>query len=68
MVLLLVTNINTQDSLLLIRGEEIIIDNITYPHQAANDVFELKGVVSRKKQLIPYLTTLVRQLAPDAVN
>jgi manganese-dependent inorganic pyrophosphatase len=65
---LLVTNINTQNSLLLIRGEEVVIDSITYPHQAANDIFELKGVVSRKKQLIPYLTTLVRQLAPEPVR
>jgi manganese-dependent inorganic pyrophosphatase len=65
---LLVTDINSQNSLLLIRGDETIIDGISYPHQAANDVFEMKGVVSRKKQLIPYLTTLVRQLAPDPVN
>ena len=65
---LLVTDINTQNSLLLIRGEDIVIDNITYPHQATHDIFELNGVVSRKKQLIPYLTTLVRQLAPDNVN
>jgi len=65
---LLVTDINTQNSLLMIRGEDVIIDSITYPHQAANDIFELKGIVSRKKQLIPYLTTLVRQLAPDRVT
>ena len=65
---LLVTDINSQNSLLLISGEDIIIDSITYPHQAANDIFELNGVVSRKKQLIPYLTTLVRQLAPEPVN
>lgn len=64
---LLVTDINSQNSLLMIRGDDLIIDSITYPHQAANDIFELKGVVSRKKQLIPYLTTLVRQVVPDAV-
>ena len=64
---LLVTDINSQNSLLLIRGDDLLIDSITYPHQAANDIFELKGVVSRKKQLIPYLTTLVRQVVPDTV-
>lgn len=64
---LLVTDINTQNSLLLLSAGEALIDSITYPHQAHNDIFELKGVVSRKKQLIPYLTTLVRQLGPDAV-
>jgi manganese-dependent inorganic pyrophosphatase len=62
---LLVTDVNTQNSLLLIRGEDAVIEGITYPHQAANDIFELNGIVSRKKQLIPYLTTLVRQLAPE---
>ena len=65
---LLVTDINSQNSLLLISGDESIINSITYPHQAANDIFELNGVVSRKKQLIPYLTTLVRQLSPEPVN
>lgn len=64
---LLVTDINSQNSLLLIRGDDVLIDSITYPHQAADDIFELKGVVSRKKQLIPYLTTLVRQVVPDPV-
>jgi len=62
---LLVTDVNTQNSLLLIRGDELVVDSITYPHQAANDIFELNGIVSRKKQLIPYLTTLVRQIAAD---
>ncbi len=61
---MLVTNINTQNSLLMIRGEESIIASITYPHQEAHDIFELKGIVSRKKQLIPYLTAIVSQLNP----
>lgn len=61
---LLVTDINTQNSLLLIRGDESIVESITYPHLAAHDVFELNGIVSRKKQLIPYLTTLVQNHAP----
>lgn len=65
---LLVTDINTQNSLLLISGEDMIIDSITYPHRAADDIFELNGIVSRKKQLIPYLTTLVRQLTPEPIN
>lgn len=61
---LLVTDVNTQNSLLLIRGDDSVIENITYPHQAASDTFELTGIVSRKKQLIPYLTSIVRQIAP----
>lgn len=63
---LLVTNINTQDSLLMIRGEESIIASITYPHQEANNIFELNGIVSRKKQLIPYLAAIVRQTIQPA--
>ncbi|MEX0323918.1 MAG: putative manganese-dependent inorganic diphosphatase [Puniceicoccaceae bacterium] len=65
---LLVTDINTQNSLLLIAGEDMVIESITYPHRAADDIFELNGIVSRKKQLIPYLTTLVRQLTPEPIN
>lgn len=65
---LLVTDINTQNSLLLIAGEDMIIESITYPHRDADDIFELNGIVSRKKQLIPYLTTLVRQLTPETIN
>lgn len=56
---LLITDINTQNSLLLIRGSEMLIAGINYPHFAEHDVFELNGIVSRKKQLIPYLSTLL---------
>lgn len=65
---LLVTDVNSQNSLLLIRGDEDLVDSIRYPHRATHNVFELNGVVSRKKQLIPYLTTLLRQLSPEGVT
>lgn len=65
---LLVTDVNSQNSLLLIRGDEDLVDSIRYPHRATHNVFELNGVVSRKKQLIPYLTTLLRQLSPEGVS
>lgn len=61
---LMVTDINSQNSLLLISGENSIIERITYPHHAADDIFELKGIVSRKKQLIPYLSNLIHGYAP----
>ncbi|MDP0501641.1 MAG: putative manganese-dependent inorganic diphosphatase [Verrucomicrobiota bacterium JB022] len=57
---LLVTDINTQNSLLLVSGNEPFIDAITYPNRDAHDIFELNGIVSRKKQLIPYLTSLLK--------
>ncbi|HEY5079956.1 MAG TPA: putative manganese-dependent inorganic diphosphatase [Opitutaceae bacterium] len=59
---LLVTDINTQNSLMLVRGDTELIEAITYAHIEKDEIFELPGIVSRKKQLIPYLTTLVREI------
>lgn len=64
---LLVTDINRQNSLLIIRGDDILHSEIRYPHRA-DGIFDLNGIVSRKKQLIPYLTTLVRQLIPNPAS
>jgi manganese-dependent inorganic pyrophosphatase len=62
---LLVTDINTQNSLLLVKGEPAIIERISYPHVEQDEIFDMPGVVSRKKQLIPYLTSLIKELAID---
>jgi manganese-dependent inorganic pyrophosphatase len=62
---LLVTDINTQNSLLLVKGETAIIQRIGYPHVEQDEIFDLPGVVSRKKQLIPYFTSLLKELAAD---
>ena len=51
---ILVTDVNTQNSLLLISAPPEFLATITYPNRAAN-LFELNNVVSRKKQLVPYL-------------
>ena len=59
---LLVTDINTQNSLLLVKGDPELIARISYPHVEKDEIFDLPGIVSRKKQLIPYLTSLVREL------
>ncbi len=59
---LLVTDINTQNSLLLIRGDPSFIQMIPYPAVEKGEIFELQGVVSRKKQLIPFLVGLLRNL------
>jgi manganese-dependent inorganic pyrophosphatase len=59
---LLVTDINKQDSLLLISGPREIAERVNYPRVEAQDVFELEGIVSRKKQLVPYLTSLIGSL------
>lgn len=52
---LFVTDVGAQSSLLLVAGPEKLIQAVKYP-EAAPGVFELAGIVSRKKQLLPYLT------------
>ena len=52
---LLLTDIKTQNSYLLAEGNAEFLRAINYPEQAEN-VWLLAGVVSRKKQLLPYLT------------
>lgn len=59
MAALLVTDINSQNSLLLVAGEPEILDSISYPIVESNCIFDLPGIVSRKKQLIPYLTGIL---------
>ncbi|MGL5018393.1 MAG: putative manganese-dependent inorganic diphosphatase, partial [Luteolibacter sp.] len=56
---LMVTDITSSTSLLLCTGEEKIITAITYP-QVGENLFEMSGVLSRKKQMMPYLTDLLR--------
>ena len=60
---LLVTDINTQNSLLLVKGDATFIGRISYPHVEQDEIFDMPGVVSRKKQLIPYLTSLIKEMA-----
>lgn len=55
---LLVTDINAQTSLLLVRGDASFLRTIDYPEKA-HFIWELSGVVSRKKQLLPYLLQCV---------
>ena len=59
---LLVTDINRQNSLLVISGNKGLIESISYPHVKKGMVFELNSIVSRKKQLIPYLTTTLKSI------
>ena len=58
---LLVTDVNTQNSLLLVSGPPDFLDTITYPQLGPN-LFELNNVVSRKKQLVPYLLDCLHKI------
>lgn len=64
---LLITDINTQNSLLLVKGEPEFIERIAYPSVEDNEIFDLPGIVSRKKQLIPYIGTVLREMAGDGL-
>jgi manganese-dependent inorganic pyrophosphatase len=52
---LLITDVVMQTSLLVVAGPEIFRQRIDYP-ELEDGIYELEGVVSRKKQLLPYLT------------
>jgi manganese-dependent inorganic pyrophosphatase len=52
---LMVTDVVRQHSLMLCAGKKEFVDRIDYP-ELQPGAFELRDVVSRKKQLLPYLT------------
>ncbi|TVP76519.1 MAG: putative manganese-dependent inorganic diphosphatase [Puniceicoccaceae bacterium] len=59
---LLVTDINTQDSLLVAAGNEELQSAINYPQRGQSNIYELPGIVSRKKQLIPYIASMLKTI------
>lgn len=59
---LMVTDITDHNSVLLVAGNQRVAEAIEYP-QLRKHLFEMKGVVSRKKQLFPYLSRIVGKLA-----
>jgi manganese-dependent inorganic pyrophosphatase len=61
---LLVTDVATQSSLLLVAGDELFVKRIDYPRLEPG-IYELRDVVSRKKQLLPYLTHCLREAELD---
>lgn len=65
---LLVTDINTQNSLMLVKGDTELIRRISYAHIEQDEIFDLPGVVSRKKQLIPYFTSLLKEMGADGLT
>src|SRR6516225_1621732 len=58
---LLVTDVNTQNSLLLISAPAAVLETMTYPRLSPY-LFELHNVVSRKKQLVPYLLDCLHKI------
>ncbi len=62
---LLVTDVTTQMSLLLIVGDAAVDGKIDYPRLEPG-IFELRDVVSRKKQLLPFLTHCLKRIRSEA--
>ncbi len=59
---LMVTDITRHHSVLLVAGDQRVIDAIDYPQSRGSSVYEMAGVVSRKKQLFPYMSHVVTKL------
>src|SRR5471032_873339 len=58
---LMVTDVVGQESLMLVAGKKQFIDRIDHPEPQPG-VFKLRDVVSRKKQLLPYLTHCLQRM------
>jgi manganese-dependent inorganic pyrophosphatase len=58
---LMITDVTRETSLLLCRGEARVIAAIAYPRREDN-LFEMKDVLSRKKQVLPYFVDLLKTL------
>jgi manganese-dependent inorganic pyrophosphatase len=59
---LLVTDINSQNSLLVAAANNELKAAISYPRRSQSNIYELNSIVSRKKQLIPYISTMLKTM------
>jgi manganese-dependent inorganic pyrophosphatase len=62
---LMVTDVATQGSILLVAGDADLVGRIDYP-RIEPGIFELKDVVSRKKQLLPHLWHCLKRSSGSA--
>ena len=61
-VLFIITNILTNDSLGIVYGDNLEIVEQAFKEKIEEDLIVLKGVVSRKKQVIPPLTDAINNI------
>lgn len=62
---LMVTDIGRHYSVLLIEAPEAVLEKVDYPEKEPC-VFEMEGVVSRKKQLFPWISRLLASVPKSA--
>ena len=60
--MLMITDINSHDSLLLVACDSELKEEIKFPIHSRYSANLLKGVVSRKKQLLPYIASMLKKL------
>lgn len=60
--MLLVTDINAHDSLLFVACDGVLKEEIKFPTHSRFSTYLLKGVVSRKKQLLPFISSMLKNL------
>lgn len=60
--LLFITDINKQNSLLMVASDDEFKEQISYTQHSQSNIYELPGFVSRKKQLIPYISSLLKTM------
>jgi len=60
-VALMITDITRQNSLLMVSGNEDFIEAVDYPPREER-LFEMGNVVSRKKQLLPHIISILSTL------
>jgi manganese-dependent inorganic pyrophosphatase len=58
---LMATDVARDTSLLLCRGDPKVLTAISYPRKE-EEIFGMKGVLSRKKQVIPYLIDVMKRV------
>jgi inorganic pyrophosphatase/exopolyphosphatase len=58
---LMITDVSREMSLLLCRGEPRVLGAISYP-RTEESLFEMRGILSRKKQVLPYFVDLLKTL------
>jgi len=60
--MLLITDINSQDSLLIVASNSVLKEEIKFPKHSVFKTYLLKNIVSRKKQLLPYIASMLKNL------
>lgn len=64
---LMVTDVTRNDSLFLIEAPEEVLRKIHYPRKREK-LYKLDGIVSRKKQLFPWLSSVLGELTRDSTE